>query len=119
MMRIWGGGIYPSQNFYNVCDELGIMVWQDFMFACSYYPDFDVDFCEEVRAEIEDVVRAYRNHPSLALWSGNNENQQCYDMWNHGCPHYGLKLYDEIMPEILGRLDPVTVYWPSSPLTQL
>ena len=115
MMRIWGGGIYPSQNFYNVCDELGIMVWQDFMFACSYYPDFDVDFCEEVRAEIEDVVRAYRNHPSLALWSGNNENQQCYDMWNHGGPHYGLKLYDEIMPEILGRLDPITVYWPSSP----
>ncbi len=115
MMRIWGGGIYPSQNFYDVCDELGIMVWQDFMLACSYYPDFDPDFCKEVRAEVEDVVRSYRNHASLALWSGNNENQQCYDMWNHECPHYGLKLYDEIMPEIIGRLDPTTVYWPSSP----
>ncbi len=116
MMRVWGGGIYPSQNFYNVCDELGIMIWQDFMLACSYYPDFDEDFCNEMRAEIEDVVRAYRNHACLALWSGNNENQQCYDMWEHGdTPLYGLKFYDEIMPEIIGKLDPTTFYWPSSP----
>ena len=86
------------------------------MLACSYYPDFDEDFCNEMRAEIEDVVRAYRNHACLALWSGNNENQQCYDMWEHGdTPLYGLKFYDEIMPEIIGKLDPTTFYWPSSP----
>ena len=115
MMRIWGGGIYPDQDFYDICDELGIMVWQDFMLACSYYPDFDGEFCNEMKAEIEGVVGAYRNHASLALWSGNNENQQCYEMWHHDCPLYGQKLYDEIMPEVIGRLDPDTFYWPSSP----
>ncbi len=75
MLRVWGGGIYERPEFYDACDRLGIMVWQDMMFACGLYPDHIDAFCENVRAEARDAVRRLRNHPSLALWCGNNECQ--------------------------------------------
>ncbi|MGE5482207.1 MAG: glycoside hydrolase family 2 protein, partial [Bacteroidota bacterium] len=73
MLRVWGGGIYEHPLFYDLCDEFGIMVWQEFMFACGYYPDFDAEFRAEVEAEAEDVVRRLRHHPCIVVWAGNNE----------------------------------------------
>ncbi len=72
MIRIWGGGIYEEDLFYNLCDRLGLMVWQDFMFACGEYPDHR-EFLDNVRREAEEVVVRLRNHPSVVLWCGNNE----------------------------------------------
>jgi len=109
MLRVWGGGVYEDDAFFDVCDRLGIMVWQDFMFACAAYPDFLDGFCDSVRVEAEYNVRRLRNHPSLVLWCGNNENQ-----WlKPGCP--GEKLYDDVLPEVCARLDPTRPYWPGSP----
>ncbi|MCX7934369.1 MAG: hypothetical protein N3A66_03820, partial [Planctomycetota bacterium] len=76
MLRVWGGGIYENDVFYDICDELGICVWQDFMFACSTYPTFDKKFMANVKAEAEDNVRRLRHHACLALWCGNNELEQ-------------------------------------------
>ncbi|MCK4316346.1 MAG: beta galactosidase jelly roll domain-containing protein, partial [Anaerolineae bacterium] len=73
MLRVWGGGIYEKDVFYRLCDELGILIWQDFMFACALYPDSDPDFMADVEREAEVVVQRLRNHSCLALWCGNNE----------------------------------------------
>ena len=78
MLRIWGGGLYESEHFYELCDAHGILVWQDFPYACAYYPDTG-EYAEAARAEATAAVRRIRNHPSLALWCGNNENQMMYD----------------------------------------
>jgi beta-mannosidase len=118
MLRVWGGGIYEKDIFYQECDKQGILVWQDFMFACSSYPDFDHDFMNNVREEIIYVVKALRNYACLAIWCGNNEIQ-----WIHGqkMPElkdmrlYGEKIYHDLMPELLSSLDPTRLYWPSSP----
>ena len=72
MLRVWGGGIYENDIFYDFCDKYGIMVWQDFMFACAMYPGNDA-FLENVRQEAIDNVKRLRNHPSIVLWCGNNE----------------------------------------------
>ena len=80
MIRVWGGGIYETDEFYEICDELGILVWQDFMFACSMYPG-DQPFLDSVRAEAEDNVRRLRNHPSIAIWAGNNEVEAAWLNW--------------------------------------
>lgn len=72
MLRVWGGGIYEEDIFYELCDENGLMVWQDFMFACSMYPG-DEAFLNSVRLEAEENVTRLRNHPSIVLWCGNNE----------------------------------------------
>lgn len=72
MLRVWGGGIYEPNVFYDLCDEYGIMVWQDFMFACSMYPG-DEHFLQNVKQEAIDNVKRLRNHPSIVLWCGNNE----------------------------------------------
>jgi len=116
MIRVWGGGVYPDHNFYDLCDQMGLLVWQDFMFACGYYPDFDTEFCENITVEIKQVVKKFRNHACLALWCANNENQAMfgYDTSN-GRVHSGLKIYDELIPSILSELDTKTFYWPSSP----
>jgi beta-mannosidase len=119
MLRIWGGGTFEDEAFYTLCDENGILVWQDFLFACSYYPDDDEEFVRAVREEAEKGVRRLRNHPCLAVWCGNNENQ-----WIHcqrvrrgaaagRCP--GERLYDDVLPEVCARLDPTRPYWPGSP----
>lgn len=116
MMRIWGGGIYPSDELYDYCDELGIMLWQDFMLACGYYPDFDPEFCKEFKEEASYIIRKYRNHASLALWCANNENQQQHEMTNPTGRHIGQELYDGLLMELTAALDPNTPYHPGSPL---
>jgi beta-mannosidase len=121
MLRVWGGGIYESDDFYDLCDELGLCVWQDFIFSCGTYPTFDRAFMANVRAEAEDNVRRLRHHASLALWCGNNELEQGLvgDAWTDttmSWEDYG-RLFDELLPEVVARLDPETDYWPASPHT--
>ncbi len=119
MLRVWGGGIYESDVFYDLCDELGICIWQDFMFACSTYPAFDKAFMASVKAEAGDNVRRIRHHACVALWCGNNELEQGLvgDTWNDhqmSWEDYG-KLFDRMLPELLKELDPERDYWPCSP----
>jgi beta-mannosidase len=119
MIRVWGGGIYEHDIFYRECDRLGLLVWQDFMFACAPYPDDDPEFVENVRAEVAEQVGRLRHHACLALWCGNNENQGIQFFADHATgtatPLAGLIFYDELIPGILGDLDPRTPYWPGSP----
>lgn len=119
MLRVWGGGIYEPDCFYEACDELGLLVWQDFMFACAPYADTDAAFVASVQAELRDQVRRLRHHPCLALWCGNNENQAIQSLINAltgtQAALVGQRFYDEIIPAVLKDLDPVTPYWPGSP----
>ena len=124
MLRIWGGGIFESDAFYDLCDEMGLFIWHDFMFACASYPADLPGFMDSVRHETEDQVRRLRHHPSIALWCGNNElegwivryNTKITD-WPLMPPKVYSKLFDEMIPGICKRLDPLTPYWPSSPHT--
>lgn len=118
MLRVWGGGIYEHDVFYDLCDALGILIWQDFMFACAPYPEDMPDFTAEVEAEAGYQVRRLRGHPCLALWCGNNENQWLYDMRNFaspGDPVPGALFYHDLLPRVVAALDGVTPYWPGSP----
>jgi beta-mannosidase len=119
MLRVWGGGIYEHDAFYDRCDELGICVWQDFMFACSTYPTFDAEFMASVEAEAVDNVRRLRHHASLALWCGNNELEQglVSDTWTDhtmSWADYG-KLFDRLLPRVVRAHDGERTYWPCSP----
>lgn len=118
MIRVWGGGYYPSDGFYNICDELGLLVWQDFMFACSIYRATD-EFMSTVKQEIIDNVTRLRNHPSLALWCGNNEVESMWENWNTGADpalmNDYLAIFEDMIPDVLSQCDPETPYWPSSP----
>ncbi len=119
MLRVWGGGVYESDTFYDLCDELGLLVWQDFPFACAYYPDDD-PACALLREEASPNILRLRNHPSLALWCGNNENLEMFEKrWGdprrHPERYYGRRLYDEVLPRLLAELDPGRPYIPSSP----
>jgi len=115
MLRVWGGGIYETPAFYSACDELGILVWQDFMFSCAEYPE-DRALQDKVCREAELVVRQLRNHPSLALWCGCNENQWGFDEWWPPRPaRFGEVYYDRILPAACAKLDPSRPYWPGSP----
>jgi beta-mannosidase len=116
MLRVWGGGLYESDDFYDACDELGILVWQDFMFACSAYPS-DPDFLEEVRAEAVDNVRRLHHHASLAHWCGNNELEE--GLVTDGKPqHMTVAQYDrlfcELLPSVVTEHSPGTSYTRSS-----
>lgn len=118
MLRVWGGGLYEDPAFYETCDELGILVWQDFMFACGAYPDHDPAFVREVEAEAAWAIKALRNHPSIALWCGNNENDWMASQatWEEpGRVFPGYRIYHEILPALCASLDPSRPYWPSSP----
>lgn len=119
MLRVWGGGIYEKDVFYDECNRLGLLVWQDFMFACALYPDYNKNFMNNVREEIIQVVKRLRNHPCLAIWCGNNENDWLYEALSSSGeitdPFYGEKIYHELMPELLEELDPTRLFWPSSP----
>jgi len=120
MLRIWGGGLYESEDFYDICDELGILVWQDFPYACALYAD-DEAALEAARVEATAAVRRIRNHPCLALWCGNNENDWAQATWGWaeagGGPNrfLGEKIYHEVLPAVVAAEDPQTAYWPSSP----
>jgi beta-mannosidase len=124
MLRVWGGGIYENDIFYDLCDELGILVWQDFMFACALYPG-DADFRESVRAEAIDNVRRLRNHPCLALWCGNNEIDEAWHNWGWQQAYSPAErtkiwqdyeaLFHEMLPAVVNQYDPGRFYWPSSP----
>ena len=87
-LRVWGGGVYEQDEFYELCDELGIMIWQDFMFACALYPT-DKDFMDSVREEVTHQVQRLKSHPSIITWSGNNENEAALMMgWYDTKPGY-------------------------------
>lgn len=116
MLRIWGGGLYETETFYTLCDELGLMVWQDFPFACAFYPE-DEAFAEAIRSEATAAIRRLRTHPSLVLYCGNNENQQAgYQHWFGPTPYsLGDRLYEEVLPAVVRAEDPTRPYWPGSP----
>jgi beta-mannosidase len=119
MLRVWGGGIYEKDVFYEECDLRGVLVWQDFAFANALFPDFNRDFMDNVRNEVVHNIKRLRNHASLALWCGNNEIDWLVDMKTAGgdidCPFYGEAIYHELIPDALELLDDSRAYWPSSP----
>jgi beta-mannosidase len=118
MLRVWGGGIYEHDVFYELCNRLGVLVWQDFMFACAMYPEDNPSFVKEVEAEARYQVHRLRNHPCLALWCGNNENQWIHDRtyWNKpDSPVPGSLYYNMLLPQVIRELDGKTPYWPGSP----
>ena len=118
-VRVWGGGYYPEDWFYDLCDELGLVVWQDFMFACAVY-DLTPEFEENIRAEFIDNIKRIRHHASLGLWCGNNEMEDFVDQKNEWVTKQSevrdyILMYERIIPEVLKEYDPNTFYWPSSP----
>ncbi|MDR0928558.1 MAG: glycoside hydrolase family 2 protein [Oscillospiraceae bacterium] len=117
-VRVWGGGYYPGDDFYDVCDELGLVVWQDLMFACAVYELTDA-FEESIVAEIQDNVRRLRHHPSLGLWCGNNEMEQFVDQGTWVSSHKQkadyIRMYEYIFPKQMRALDPQAFDWPASP----
>lgn len=119
MLRVWGGGIYEDDDFYNLCDELGICIWQDFMFACATYPTFDNQFMKNVRQEAIDNIRRLRHHPCIALWCGNNELEQGLvgKKWTERTMSWTdySKLFDTLLPSLVHKFDPDRAYWPGSP----
>src|SRR3954451_9098527 len=102
MLRVWGGGLYEHDAFYAECDRLGVLVWQDFMFACGMYPEA---LEAEVEAEARHQVARLRTHPSLALWCGNNENQWIHERANPGEHVSGELFYAQTLPRVVGELD--------------
>ena len=123
MLRVWGGGIYENDIFYDLCDEKGILIWQDFMFACAMYPG-DKAFLKNVKEEAEQQVKRLRNHSSIALWCGNNENAEGWKRWgwqaNRGEKEKQelwndyLALFDSILPNVVTE-NSETDYWETSP----
>lgn len=134
MLRVWGGGIYEEKIFYQLCDEYGLLVWQDFMFACSMYPG-DEAFLENVKKEAKYNVKRLRNHPCIALWCGNNEIDLAWSHfeedrgwgWKKGYSaedrvtlwkHYE-EIFHHILPQAVAAFHSEVEYWPSSPLREL
>ena len=118
-LRVWGGGTYEADEFYDRCDELGLCVWQDFMFACSAYPAHDEAFLENVRQEATDNVRRLRHHACLAIWCGNNELEECGFATDDGAngrmtwAEYD-RLFNGVLPQVVAAHDPDRSYWPCS-----
>ncbi len=122
MLRVWGGGLYESEGFYDLCDHYGILIWQDFTFACGVYPEDDA-FAESVRAEAIENIRRLRHRASLALWCGNNEMEQGWSDWGWNKSVDALnqrlkagydRMFHHLLPEVIAAEDPDRVYWPSS-----
>ena len=126
MLRVWGGGIYPSDDFFNICDSLGILVWQDFMYAGTMYP-YDESFLKNARIEAEEQVGRLASHPSLALWCGGNEISEGYYNWgwqqslgwseedDRAIKAGYDRLFENILPQAVADFDGTRPYWPSSP----
>lgn len=119
-IRVWGGAVYPDDEFFDLCDEYGILIWQDLMFACALYP-MSEEFADNICKEVKDNVIRLRNHPSLMLWCGNNENE-----WFHDFEHdregltwelrmENLRQYEVYLGEVVKKYDKERLYWPSSP----
>jgi len=119
-VRVWGGGYYPSDYFYDLCDEMGLIVWQDLMYACNVY-DVTKTFGESCRQETLDNVKRLRHHASLGLWCGNNEIESAWDHWQDfqtETPYLRadyIKLFENILPDAVREADQDTFYWRSSP----
>jgi len=117
-IRVWGGGFYPDDYFFDACDELGLLVWQDFMFCCAVY-ELDEAFEANIKAELEDNIRRIRHHASLGLWCGNNEMEWHLKLglWKTSPSQYSayFYMYEHMFPKICKKLDPATFYWPASP----
>lgn len=126
MLRVWGGGIYPSDDFFNICDSLGILVWEDFMYAGTMYP-YDQAFLENAKQEALEQVKRLASHPSLALWCGGNEISEGYYNWgwqqslewseedDQAIKAGYDRLFEEILPLVVDTYDGTRPYWPSSP----
>ena len=124
MLRVWGGGIYEDELFYNLCDERGIMVWQDFMFACAMYPGNE-EMLENIKSEAVHQIKRLRHHPSLALWCGNNEVSEGWHRWGWPSDYSPedsariwedyLKIFESLLPQTVEKLSPEVPYWPTSP----
>ncbi|MGC4090378.1 MAG: glycoside hydrolase family 2 TIM barrel-domain containing protein [Polyangiaceae bacterium] len=120
MLRVWGGGVYESEDFYDVCDELGVLVWQDFPYGCSFYPD-DAEWQQRAYEEAKSAIRRLYNRPSLAIWCGNNENLTMWqDKWTdakrHPPRYYGENIYEKALPKALAELDSSRPYIATSPI---
>ncbi len=120
MLRVWGGGYYEDDEFYRMCDERGIMVWQDGMFTCSMYPDVAPDFLKLVEAELADNIKRLRNYTSLVLWCGENEAHWGWEEWwvelRAQFPRfYGAEIFDTMFALQVTQLDPDRFYWNGSP----
>ena len=122
MLRVWGGGIYEPDVFYDLCDEYGILVWQDFMFACSAYPVHDEQFVQSVKSEATDNIMRLRHHPSMAVWCGNNEIEQMHESLLSDTEEPSKMtwddykaVFDDLLPGLVKKLSPDLPYWPSSP----
>jgi len=120
MMRFWGGGYYEEDELFDICDELGILVWMDFKFACAAYPSWDPAFCANVKAELEDNIERLRHHPSIAVWCGNNEVRLHYFTADRGeVGKMSYADYDRFFADLIGgtlrQLAPQAVYTPGSP----
>ncbi|WP_033343942.1 glycoside hydrolase family 2 protein [Catenuloplanes japonicus] len=117
-VRVWGGGLYESDDFYELCDELGLLVLQDFPFACAAYPE-EAPHAAEVEAEARENVVRLAPHPSLVAWTGNNENIWGWHDWDWqpalGDRTWGAGYYFDLLPGVVAALDPTRPYWPGSP----
>lgn len=118
LLRVWGGGIYESHDFYDLCDEQGVLVWQDFLFACAAYAEEEW-LAVEVEPEAREAVTRLSAHPSLIIWNGNNENIVGYTDWGWRTrlagATWGNDYYRRLLPGILAELDPTRFYSPGSP----
>ncbi len=120
LLRVWGGGIYETEDFYDICDELGVLVWQDFLLACAAYAE-EPPLWDEIEAEARQAVTRLAKHPSLVIWNGCNENIWGYVEWDWRAPlagrTWGDGYYTELFPAIVAELDPRTPYSPGSPFS--
>lgn len=116
MLRVWGGGIYEREDFYRECDAKGLLVWQDFMFACASYPSYD-EFMESVRIEAEQNVRRIASHPCSAIFCGNNESEWIWKSKTGQSVEKmpGARIFGELLPRVVKKISPSIVYWRSSP----
>ncbi|MCM1545013.1 MAG: glycoside hydrolase family 2 protein, partial [Ruminococcus sp.] len=117
MIRIWGGGYYESDLMYDLCDRYGILLWQDFPFACQAYPFFDEEFLQNAESDIAYNVKRLRHHASLAIWNGNNEIESMSITWRNYVKYvkWTDKFFYNILPDFLRKYDDVTAYIPGSP----
>ena len=117
-IRVWGGGNYPYDAFWDACDEMGLIVWEDFMFACAVY-DLSEEFEANITAEAIDNIKRIRHHACLGLWCGNNEMELYMENcpWEHRPKHKSdyVKIFEYILPKLIKQYDPDTFYWPASP----